>query len=147
MHLSAKVQYGCLALMELAGVNRNDESHGYLAIGELASRCRVPDPYLLQVLLRLKAAGLVESRRGNTGGYRLAQTADHINLDEVVQALEGVPAAKTGAVHGRPAGLAALERGWSAAEAARRAALRGVSIAKLVDWEREAAGSGLMFHI
>lgn len=42
-----------------------------------------------QLLLSLKKAGLIESSRGRQGGYQLARSASHINLLQVVRALEG----------------------------------------------------------
>ena len=56
---------------------------------QIAERQNIPKQYLDQLLLVLKKAGLVESSRGRQGGYQLARSASHINLLQVVRALEG----------------------------------------------------------
>lgn len=45
--------------------------------------------YVEQIIIRLKAAGLVRSHRGRTGGFTLGRTADSINLAEILHAVEG----------------------------------------------------------
>ena len=50
---------------------------------------RLPQPYLEQILLALKGAGLVRSKRGVGGGYVLSRPADEILLSEIVSAVDG----------------------------------------------------------
>jgi Rrf2 family cysteine metabolism transcriptional repressor len=49
----------------------------------------IPEKYLVQILLQLKAANLVRSTRGSLGGYHLARPAQTISLLEVMHAIEG----------------------------------------------------------
>lgn len=56
---------------------------------EIASRAGVPRPYLAKVLHALSVAGLVKTKRGYKGGYALARPARHINLLNIVVAIEG----------------------------------------------------------
>ena len=49
----------------------------------------LPQPYLEQILLALKGAGLVRSKRGVGGGYVLARPADEITLSQIVSAVDG----------------------------------------------------------
>ena len=56
---------------------------------DIAERTGLPQPYLEQILLALKGAGLVRSKRGVGGGYVLARDPEEIRLSEVVSAVEG----------------------------------------------------------
>lgn len=89
MRLSAKAEYACIALMELAASN---EQPGPVRIRQIASTQGIPERFLVQILLALKTVGLVESTRGAQGGYRLAKSPDQISLAEIVDAIDGRPA-------------------------------------------------------
>ena len=56
---------------------------------DLAERTGLPQPYLEQILLALKGAGLVRSKRGVGGGYVLARSPAEITLGEIVSAVDG----------------------------------------------------------
>ncbi len=56
---------------------------------DIAERTGLPQPYLEQILLALKGAGLVRSKRGVGGGYVLARPADQISLGSIVSAVDG----------------------------------------------------------
>ena len=56
---------------------------------DIAERTGLPQPYLEQILLALKGAGLVRSKRGVGGGYVLAHSASGITLGEIVSAVDG----------------------------------------------------------
>ncbi|MFO0958685.1 MAG: Rrf2 family transcriptional regulator [Isosphaeraceae bacterium] len=71
MRISAKAEYACLALIELARTGREDPRR----VREIAGCHGISGRYLVQILLQLKAAGLVESARGSQGGYQLARPA------------------------------------------------------------------------
>jgi Rrf2 family iron-sulfur cluster assembly transcriptional regulator len=58
-------------------------------VKELAERTGLPQPYLEQILLALKAEGLVISKRGVGGGYLLARAPHDITLAEIVTAVDG----------------------------------------------------------
>lgn len=60
-----------------------------MAVSELSERTQIPQPFLEQVLLRLKRAGLTTSRRGPEGGYTLARSAERIRLSDIYVAVEG----------------------------------------------------------
>jgi Rrf2 family protein len=86
MRITAKAEYACLAVIELAS------SWGMGAprrIRQLAEVQDIPEPYLIQILLQLKAAGLVRSIRGSAGGYQLARSPWEISVAEVVAAIDG----------------------------------------------------------
>ena len=85
MKLSTKGEYGLLAVVDLA-LHSLDAP---VQSARIAERQNIPKQYLDQLLLFLKKAGLIESSRGRQGGYQLARSASHINLLQVVRALEG----------------------------------------------------------
>ncbi len=58
-------------------------------VGEIAERTALPQPYLEQILLALKGAGLVKSKRGVGGGYLLSRSPEEINLADIVSAVDG----------------------------------------------------------
>src|SRR5437899_1963826 len=56
---------------------------------DIAERTGLPQPYLEQILLALKGAGLVRSKRGVGGGYVLAREPAAITLGDIVSAVDG----------------------------------------------------------
>jgi Rrf2 family cysteine metabolism transcriptional repressor len=86
MRISAKTEYACLALIELARPGHDGTPK---RIREIAEAQTIPDRYLVQILLQLKAAGLVHSARGSVGGYQLSRSADAISVADVVSAVDG----------------------------------------------------------
>jgi Rrf2 family iron-sulfur cluster assembly transcriptional regulator len=62
-------------------------------VRDIADRTGLPQPYLEQILLALKGAGLVRSKRGVGGGYVLARPPQAITLGQIVSAVEGPIAA------------------------------------------------------
>ena len=56
---------------------------------DIAERTALPQPYLEQILLALKGAGLVRSKRGVGGGYILSRPPDQIRLSEIISAVDG----------------------------------------------------------
>src|ERR671915_2512885 len=85
MMFSTKAEYGVRVMAHLA--KRNGEQP--ISLGSIADAEGLPLAYLEHLVQRLRKAGLVESRRGAHGGYRLARPAEEITMAEVVRALEG----------------------------------------------------------
>jgi Rrf2 family iron-sulfur cluster assembly transcriptional regulator len=94
MKLSTKGRYAMVALADLATVRADQMT----SLAEISRRQDISLPYLEQLFVKLRRAGLVESVRGPGGGYRLARAADDIRVSEVLQAVdETVSALHTGA--------------------------------------------------
>ena len=85
MRISAKGEYAIKAMLDLA-MNRE---RGLIPIQEIAARQSIPQRYLEQVLLSLKRAGLLTSKRGSTGGYHLTKAPEDITVGAVLRAVEG----------------------------------------------------------
>lgn len=60
-----------------------------MSVRDIAERTALPQPYLEQILLALKGAGLVRSKRGVGGGYVLAHSPEEISLGDIVSAVDG----------------------------------------------------------
>lgn len=88
MRVSAKAQYACLAMLEMAAHYGEPQPLHVKAIAETHG---ISQRFLVQILLQLKAAGLVESLRGASGGYQLARPPEEINLREVIHAIDEAP--------------------------------------------------------
>lgn len=85
MRVSAKAEYACLAMVELA-VHHGVEQP--LRVKAIADAHGIPQRFLVQILLQLKVAGLVVSLRGPSGGYHLARRPEQISLADVITAVD-----------------------------------------------------------
>ncbi|NJL16451.1 MAG: Rrf2 family transcriptional regulator [Nitrospira sp.] len=93
MKLSKKSEYGLRALLELTIAHEETTLQRH----EIADRQHIPIEFLEQILLTLKRAGLVASRRGIKGGYTLIKPPKQITLGHVIRLLDG-PLAPIGCV-------------------------------------------------
>jgi Rrf2 family iron-sulfur cluster assembly transcriptional regulator len=94
MKLSTKGRYAMVALADLA--TETPESLSSLA--EISKRQSISLPYLEQLFVKLRRAGLVSSVRGPGGGYKLARPATEIRVSDILVAVdETVSAMHTGA--------------------------------------------------
>jgi len=86
VRVSTKGDYACRALLSLA---LHIDEPGPTSVSDIARRTGLPQPYLEQILLALKGAGLVRSKRGVGGGYILARPTSDIRLSEILSAVDG----------------------------------------------------------
>ena len=86
MNISSRCEYGCRAVLELAG---REQSPTPLTAEAIAERRHIPEKFLVHILLQLKRAGIVRSVRGAHGGYLLARPPEDITLLDIVQAIDG----------------------------------------------------------
>lgn len=93
MKLSKKSEYGLRALLELTLAYGRTTLQRH----EIADHQHIPVEFLEQILLTLKRAGLVASRRGIKGGYTLIKQPQEISLSQVIRILDG-PLAPIGCV-------------------------------------------------
>jgi Rrf2 family iron-sulfur cluster assembly transcriptional regulator len=85
MRVSTRGDYASRALLSLT----LDGVDAPVSVRDIASRTGLPQPYLEQILLALKGAGLVRSKRGVGGGYVLARSPEDITLGDIVSAVDG----------------------------------------------------------
>ena len=86
MKVSTRGDYASRALLSLA---LHDEGGIPTSVRDVAERTGLPQPYLEQILLALKGAGLVRSKHGVGGGYVLARHPSEITLGQIVSAVDG----------------------------------------------------------
>ncbi len=86
VRVSTRGDYACRALLSLA---LHADEPGPTSVRDIATRTALPQPYLEQILLVLKGAGLVKSKRGVGGGYVLARPPEEILLSEIIAAADG----------------------------------------------------------
>lgn len=84
MKLSTKGRYAMVALVDLTIAKGDDLT----SLAEISKRQDISLPYLEQLFVRLRRAGLVASVRGPGGGYRLARPAETIRVSEVLEAVD-----------------------------------------------------------
>ena len=85
MKVSTRVEYGVLALTDIALHSENGSS---VSAPDIAMRQNVSQKYLEQILTHLKQAGLIRAQKGLRGGYTLSRSADRIRLSEILNALD-----------------------------------------------------------
>jgi Rrf2 family protein len=85
MRVSTRGDYAARALLSLALHAESTPT----SVREIAERTALPQPYLEQILLALKGAGIVRSKRGVGGGYVLARDPAEIRLSEIIRAVDG----------------------------------------------------------
>jgi len=85
MKVTKKGEYAMRAMVDLA-LNYNK---GLRQIQDIVREEVIPERFLEQILLMLKNAGFVESKRGVGGGYFLSRRPDEISLGEVIRAIDG----------------------------------------------------------
>jgi Rrf2 family protein len=85
MRVSAKAEYACVAMLELAASYGSPQP---VRIKAIASTHGIPQRFLVQILLQLKGAGLVASTRGAAGGYCLTRPPAKISLADIIHVID-----------------------------------------------------------
>lgn len=130
MKISAKAEYACLAVLELALRSRQPEP---ARLTDIAQPSGIPERFLVQILQQLKGAGFVSSSRGAAGGYHLSVEPQEITLWEVIQAIEG-PTEHHGDAESAAGGPRdVLNRVWNEINERENEILRNTNFAQLVE--------------
>lgn len=144
MRISAKAEYACVAMLELAA-NFGDPQP--VRIKSIADAQGIPQRFLVQILLQLKTAGLVASVRGAAGGYQLARPPESISLAAVINAIDDrtlAPRSALGEGNRTPA-VGALLAVWKEVQAEEQRLLQRLTLAELV--RRAQQGNSLSYQI
>lgn len=83
--ISNKARYAFRALLAIAASSDGQA----MASADIAQRYAIPHKFLEQILLDLKKAGILDSKRGKNGGYAMLRPADTISFGEVLRLFEG----------------------------------------------------------
>jgi Rrf2 family protein len=135
MRISAKTDYAIRAVVEMASVAKD----GQLVKAEtVADAQKIPLRFLLGILNELRHAGIVESRRGVEGGYRLGKPAYAITIADIIRAIDGplanVAGTRPDALH-LTGSAVPLRDVWVSLRSSIRAVLERVTIADVVSGE------------
>lgn len=140
MLFSARAEYACLAMLELAAQYGNPKP---VPLTDIANKHGISSPrFLVQILIQLNKAGLVTSTRGAAGGYHIARRPTEITLADVIAAVEGSEQASTRTKPRKPASAlaGALDDVWDRIRAAQdeflkaqAAILKKTTLAQLVE--------------
>ncbi len=136
MRISAKAEYACVAMLELAS---NFAAPQPLRIKAIADAQGIPQRFLVQILLQLKTAGLVVSVRGAAGGYQLARPPAEITLASVINAIDDRTLAPRSALSEgrRSPAVGVLLAIWQDLQAQEQRALERITLAELVRRSQE----------
>ena len=143
MRVSAKAQYACIAMLELAS---NYQEPQLLQVKSIAESHGISPRFLVQILLQLKVHGLVRSLRGASGGYQLARSPEEISLADVINAIDDPTPSMPPALKAlkRSTAVDALSSVFHDVDARERQILQKVTLAELV---RRTEANGMMYQI
>ncbi len=141
MRISAKAEYACVAMVELA--SRHQEKSP-TSIKLIAESYGISQAFLMQIFLQLKGSSMVTSSRGAAGGYMLARAPEKISLAEVVTAIDGPPTA-TWALSGlNESPVVNMLKGlWEKIQDAEQKLLDEISLSDVL---KQSGDSGIVFY-
>lgn len=132
VRLSTRARYGLRFMIELA---LSYGKGGFVFLRDIAKREAISEKYLGQLVIPLRSAGLISSRRGAEGGYQLSRPPECVTVWEVVEALEGkislVDCLWNEAICERVAGCVAREV-WKNLQDSIVSTLKGITLADVV---------------
>jgi Rrf2 family protein len=135
MRVSAKAEYACVAMLELAA---NFADPQPLRVKAIAEAHGIPLRFLVQILLQLKGAGLVTSLRGASGGYQLARPPEEISLADVINLIDRASQPRSEPVALAPSSAVHAIRGvWQEVQAEEQRLLAEATLADLVRQSQE----------
>jgi Rrf2 family cysteine metabolism transcriptional repressor len=141
MKISAKAEYACVALVELA-VRHQRKLPTSLKI--IAEQYGISQPFLMQIFMQLKGAGLVSSVRGAGGGYQLSRKPEKISIADIVDVIDGPPSLET-ALSALPESpiIRVIQGVWRDASEHERRILESTTLA---DVQRKAHETDVIFY-
>jgi Rrf2 family protein len=139
LRFSAKAEYACIGMIELAA---NYGEPQPVRLKAIADSHGISQRFLVQILLQLKGVGLVTSVRGASGGYQLARRPERICVADIVNAVDP-PQGVRAAAEVVPGSVAAqaLHAVWREVQAAQQRILEQTTLAELVRRTRDSGDS------
>src|SRR5438876_4102413 len=129
MRVSAKAEYACVAMFELAA---NQDNPQPVRVKAIADAHGIPLRFLVQILLQLKGAGLVASTRGAAGGYHLTRSPEAISLADVINTIDRTAPPRQDPTTLAPSiALRAIRAVWQEIQAEEQRMLEEVTLADL----------------
>jgi Rrf2 family protein len=129
MKVSAKAEYACVAMLELAA---NYSEPQPVRVKAIADAHGIPLRFLVQILLQLKGTGLVASTRGAAGGYYLTRAPEKILLADVINIIDRATPRPDSPLLAPSQAVQAIRAVWQQIQTAEQRMLREVTFADLV---------------
>jgi Rrf2 family protein len=130
MRVSAKAEYACVAMLELAA---NQDNPQPVRVKAIADAHGIPLRFLVQILLQLKGAALVASTRGAAGGYHLTRSPESISLADIINVIDRpAPPRPDPAALSPSTAVRAIRNVWKEIQAEEQHMLEEISLADLV---------------
>lgn len=143
MRVSAKAEYACVAMLELAA---NYSETQPLRVKTIADAHGIPQRFLVQILLQLKGAGLVASTRGAAGGYHLAKPPAAISLGDITSIIDSPPPTRPAALDlAHSPAVQAIRSVWQEVQAEEQRLLEENTLAELL--RRSQQSNALSYQI
>jgi Rrf2 family protein len=144
MRISAKAEYACAAMLELAACYTEPQP---VRIRAIADAQGISARFLVQILLQLKTAGLVASIRGASGGYQLARAPEAITLASIITAIDDRTLAPRSALStmNRTPAIDVLLSVWNEVQHLEQKMLEKLTLAELL--RRSQIGNDLSYQI
>ena len=127
MKISQKLEYACRALAQLA---KTYDGKTLTRLDDLAQREVISSNFLVQILNDVRRAGLIESRRGASGGYTLSKPPASITLRQIVDAVEPSQLQNTAQKDQGESGTA-VQRAWETVSGKLAADLDAITLESL----------------
>ncbi|HEV7223082.1 MAG TPA: Rrf2 family transcriptional regulator [Pirellulales bacterium] len=142
MKISAKTEYACIAMLELAASYGSGDP---VRIRSIADEHGIPSRFLVQILLQLKGAGFVTSTRGASGGYQLVKPPEEISLADVMHVIDGAeePIVSSASPDSLPGKV--LRAAWQEVADVQQEMLRAINFAELIERAQKQAEN--MYYI
>jgi len=142
MRISAKCNYVCCAILELA---LHWPSKEPLPIQIISKNQSIPVRYLVQILIQLKQIGIVGSARGKQGGYNLIKSPEQLKLGKIIRSISGplLPIARDASSAEKTDAFKTI---WRDVENAMAAILDEITFADIVEKVR-LTGRSTMYYI
>jgi Rrf2 family protein len=140
---SAKAEYACIAMVELAARYGDPQP---VRLKAIADPHGLKHRFLVQILLQLKGNGLIVTTRGAAGGYQLARPPEQISLADVVGVIDRTmrTAPRADDESFSPV-RQAIRNVWKEVQAAQQRLLEETTLAELV--QRSRGGQALTYQI
>jgi Rrf2 family protein len=138
MQLTRAADYGVRVMIHLAGPSKEER----VSLPELAEATDAPESFLSKVLQALSHAGLISSRRGQSGGFQISPRGYAASMREVIEAIEGPICLNVCLVSGRSCHRKAhcpAHPVWAQAQLAMLEVLSGAKVANLASEAQPAA--------
>jgi Rrf2 family protein len=143
MRVSAKAEYACFAMIELAATYAEGQP---VRVKAIADAHGIPQRFLVQILLQLKGAGLVASVRGASGGYQLAKHPTLITLADIIRTIDSaLPPRSSAAARDDSPAVQAVRHVWDQIQTEERRRMEEWTLAELVRQAQQS--NGLTYQI